>query len=123
MWILALAFTFVYICRCGTEDWIIKYLCNVKDNSLEVATQKQTFLPLFGIAGTLLAGVFSDKIFKGKRMPVTMLFLAGFALCVFGLLENKGSSLIHTIIDYACIGGIGFFTAGAPKFVGGVFAG
>lgn len=122
MWILALAFTFVYICRCGTEDWIIKYLCNVKDNSLEVATQKQTFLPLFGIAGTLLAGVFSDKIFKGKRMPVTMLFLAGFALCVFGLLENKGSSLIHTIIDYACIGGIGFFTAGPQMFVGGICA-
>jgi sugar phosphate permease len=122
MWILAFAFTFVYICRCGTEDWIIKYLCNVKHNSLALATQKQIFLPLFGIAGTLLAGIFSDKIFKGKRMPVTLLFLTGFALCVFGLLENKGNSLFHTIIDYICIGGIGFFTAGPQMFVGGICA-
>lgn len=122
MWILAFAFTFVYICRCGTEDWIIKYLCEIKHNSLELASQKQTFLPLFGIAGTLLAGVFSDKIFKGKRMPVTLLFLAGFALCVFGLLENRGNSLFSTIIDYICIGGIGFFTAGPQMFVGGICA-
>ncbi|MGN0005816.1 MAG: MFS transporter [Candidatus Gastranaerophilaceae bacterium] len=122
MWLLAFAFTFVYICRCGTEDWIIKYLCEIKHNSLELASQKQTFLPFFGIAGTLLAGVFSDKIFKGKRMPVTFIFLAGFALCVFGLLENQGNSLLATIIDYACIAGIGFFTAGPQMFVGGICA-
>lgn len=122
MWILALAFTFVYICRCGTEDWIIKFLVEIKNNSLEVATQKQTFLPLCGIAGTLLAGVFSDKIFKGKRMPVTLLFLIGFAICVFGLLENRGDSLFNTIIDYVCISGIGFFTAGPQMFVGGICA-
>lgn len=122
MWILAFAFTFVYICRCGTEDWIIKYLCEIKNNSLELASQKQTFLPFCGIAGTLLAGIFSDKIFKGKRMPVTLLFLAGFAICVFGLLQNQGNSTLATIIDYACISGIGFFTAGPQMFVGGICA-
>ena len=122
MWILAFAFTFVYICRCGTEDWIIKYLVEVKNNSLELATQKQTFLPLCGIAGTLLAGVFSDKIFKGKRMPVTLIFLAGLALCVYVLMNNQGNSTIATIIDYICIGGVGFCTAGPQMFVGGICA-
>ncbi|MBQ2645493.1 MFS transporter [bacterium] len=122
MWILALAFTFVYVCRCSTEDWIIKYLVEFKGNSLELATQKQTFLPFFGIFGTLLAGVFSDKIFKGKRMPVTILFLSGLAICVLGLMENQGNSMIATIIDYICIGGIGFFTAGPQMFVGGICA-
>ncbi len=122
MWFLALAFTFVYICRCGTEDWIIKYLCEIKHNSVELASQKQMYLPLCGIFGTLLAGVFSDFLFKGKRMPVTFLFLAGFALCVFGLLKNQGSGSFSTILDYVCIGGIGFFTAGPRMFVGGICA-
>ena len=122
MWILALAFTFVYICRCGTEDWIIKYLVEFKNNSLEVAAQKQTFLPLCGIAGTLLAGIFSDKLFGGKRMPVTLLFLAGLALCVFGLIQNQGDGMIANIIDTICIAGIGFCTAGPQMFVGGICA-
>lgn len=122
MWILAIAFTFVYICRCGTEDWIIKYLMDFKHNTIEVATQKQAFLPMAGIFGTLLAGVFSDKLFGGKRMPVTILFLIGLALCVFGLMSNQGSTKLATLIDYICIGGIGFCTAGPQMFVGGICA-
>ncbi|MGN0014571.1 MAG: MFS transporter, partial [Candidatus Gastranaerophilaceae bacterium] len=122
MWILVASFVFVYIFRYGTEDWIIKYLVEFKGNTLEVATQKQTFLPLFGIAGVLLAGVMSDKMFHGKRMPVNIFFCVGLIVCLFGLMENSGNGLLSTIIDYICLSGIGLFTAGPLIFIGGLCA-
>lgn len=122
MWILVASFVFVYIFRYGTEDWIIKYLVEFKGNTLEVATQKQTFLPLFGIAGVLLAGIMSDKMFHGKRMPVNIFFCVGLIVCLFGLMENSGNGLLSTIIDYVCLSGIGLFTAGPLIFIGGLCA-
>ena len=122
MWTLVLSFIFVYIFRYGTEDWIIKYLVDFKDNSLELATAKQTFLPLFGIAGVLLAGVMSDKMFQGRRMPVNIIFCVGLIVCLFGLMYNFGHSTLSTIIDYVCLSGIGLFTAGPLIFIGGLCA-
>jgi len=122
MWTLVLSFIFVYIFRYGTEDWIIKYLVDFKDNSLEVATQKQTFLPLFGIAGVLLAGVMSDKMFKGRRMPVNIIFCVGLIVCLFGLMFNSPHLPMSTLIDYVCLSGIGLFTAGPLIFIGGLCA-
>ena len=122
IWMLAIAYIFVYIIRFGTEDWLVKYLVEVKGNSLTLASSKLSSLALVGAFGAILAGIISDKIFKGKRMPVTFIFLTGFALCVFGLLENQGNDTLATIIDYACIAGIGFFTAGPQMFVGGICA-
>lgn len=122
MWTLVLSFIFVYIFRYGTEDWIIKYLVEFKGDTLEMATQKQTFLPLFGIAGVLLAGIMSDKMFKGRRMPVNILFCVGLIVCLFGLMENSGHTLFSTIVDYVCLSGIGLFTAGPLIFIGGLCA-
>ncbi len=122
MWTLVLSFIFVYIFRYGTEDWIIKYLVEVKGDTLEIATQKQTFLPLFGIAGVLLAGVMSDKVFSGRRMPVNIWFCVGLIVCLIGLMQNSGHNLLSTIIDYVCLSGIGLFTAGPLIFIGGLCA-
>ena len=122
MWTLVLSFIFVYIFRYGTEDWIIKYLVEFKGDTLELATQKQTFLPLFGIAGVLLAGLMSDKMFKGRRMPVNIIFCIGLIVCLWGLMENFGHGLMHDLIDYVCLSGIGLFTAGPLIFIGGLCA-
>lgn len=122
MWTLVLSFIFVYIFRYGTEDWIIKYLVDFKGDTLEVATQKQTFLPLFGIAGVLLAGVMSDKMFHGRRMPVNILFCVGLIVCLFALMYNSGHTLMSTIVDYVSLSGIGLFTAGPLIFIGGLCA-
>lgn len=122
IWLLVASFIFVYIFRYGTEDWIIKYLVEFKENTLKVATQKQTFLPLFGIAGVLIAGIMSDKMFHGKRMPVNIIFCIGLIVCLFGLMENFVKGPIGDIIDYVCLSGIGLFTAGPLIFIGGLCA-
>lgn len=121
MWILALAYVFVYICRYGTEDWIIKFLVERGDDMGE-ATSKFGSLAFFGILGAISAGFFSDKLFKGHRTPVNLIFLAGIAVSVFVIMHNHFSGIFGDIIDVACLAGMGFFVAGPQMLVGGICA-
>ncbi len=143
IWALAFAYVFVYIVRYGTVDWIIKYLVEVKKDSLEIAALKLSFLPLFGIIGTLSAGYVSDKLFKGKRNPVSVLYLVGVILAIAALKYNSSSSnfidnfflsVTHTrltsvismngsdVLDFIYLALIGIFTCGPQLLVGGLCA-
>lgn len=117
LWLLAIAYVFVYIIRFGAEDWMIKYLSEAKDNSLELAAMKLSSLPLFGIAGTIMAGVISDKVFKGQRAPVNLIYLAGVAICLVLLKFNTISNL-----DFVLIALVGAFTYGPQMMIGGLCA-
>src|SRR5574344_972603 len=117
LWMLAIAYIFVYIIRFGAEDWMIKYLHEAKHNPLELATMKLSALPLFGIAGTILAGVISDKIFKGQRAPVNLIYLCGVATSLVLLMLNHNSNL-----DFVLIAFIGAFTYGPQMMIGGLCA-
>lgn len=118
IWLLALAYVFVYIIRYGTEDWIIKFLVEQKENTIELATKKLSCLAFSGIIGAIAAGIISDKLFKGKRMPVNLLFLGGIAVSLW-LLMICGN---NDIFDYILAGLIGFFTAGPQLLIGGLCA-
>lgn len=117
LWLLAIAYIFVYIIRFGAEDWMIKYLHEAKGNSLEMAAMKLSALPLFGIAGTILAGVISDRVFKGQRSPVNLIYLIGVAISLVLLQFNTISNL-----DYVLIALIGAFTYGPQMMIGGLCA-
>lgn len=116
MWMLAIAYIFVYIIRFGTEDWIVKYLVETRGNPIELATSKLSSLALCGVAGAILAGVISDKFFKGKRAIVNIIYLIGVAVCIF-LLKYS-----NNIADFAIVGLIGAFTAGPQMMIGGLCA-
>lgn len=117
IWLLAIAYIFVYIIRFGAEDWMVKYLSESKHNSLELAAMKLSALPLFGIAGTILAGIISDKVFKGQRAPVNLIYLVGVSICLLLLKFNTISNL-----DFVLIGLIGAFTYGPQMMIGGLCA-
>lgn len=121
IWILAFAYVFVYICRYGTEDWIIKFLVERGDD-MKLATTKFGALAGFGILGAISAGFFSDKLFKGKRTPVNLLFLTGCAVSIFVIMHNHFGGRLGNIIDVACLAGMGFFVAGPQMLVGGICA-
>ena len=117
LWLLAIAYVFVYVIRFGAEDWMIKYLSEAKGNSLELASLKLSSLPLVGIAGTVCAGLVSDKIFKGKRAPVNLIYLLGVVTCLVLLKFNTISAL-----DFVLIGLLGAFTYGPQMMIGGLCA-
>lgn len=118
IWLLAIAYIFVYIIRFGTEDWIMEFLIRHKGYSHELALTKLKSLAFFGIAGAICAGIFSDKLFKGRRMPVNLLFLAGVTLCLWLITLYQNNSLL----DFILIGAVGFFTAGPQLLIGGLCA-
>lgn len=117
VWLLALAYVFVYVVRYGTIDWITKYLVDVRGLQLADASNRLSFLPLVGVIGTIGAGVVSDILFKGKRAPVNILCLSFLALSIV-LFKFYSTSLS----DYIYISCIGIFTCGPQVLIGGLSA-
>lgn len=82
IWIIALSSAFVYITQHAVSEWGVLFLQKGKGFSLAGATQIIAFSEAFGIAGTVLAGWLSDKVFKGNRfIPVLISGL----LCLLSL--------------------------------------
>mgnify|MGYP002625806173 CR=1 FL=1 len=119
IWLLAIAYIFVYIIRFGTEDWLVKYLVEVKGNTLTVASSKLSSLALVGAFGAIFAGVISDKIYKGNRTPINIVFL----IClIFSLLAFAANPAERGYLDYIYAAMIGMFTSGPQMLIGGLCA-
>ena len=97
IWIIALSSAFVYITQHAVSEWGVLFLQKGKDYSLVSATEIIAFSEAFGIAGTVLAGWLSDRVFKGNRfIPVLlsgMVCLASLA----GFLLTKGSYVMNIV--------------------------
>lgn len=119
IWMLAIAYIFVYIIRFGTEDWLVKYLVEVKHNPLTLASSKLSSLALVGAGGAILAGVISDKIFKGNRTPINIIFLV---CLIFSLLAFALNPPENNFLDFVYASMIGVFTAGPQMLIGGLCA-
>lgn len=117
MWMLAISYIFVYIVRFGTEDWLVKYLVEAKGNSLTLASSKLSSLALIGAFGAIGAGVISDKIYKGNRTPINIVFLICLVFSLIAFMNNTVSSL-----DFIYAAMIGMFTAGPQLLIGGICA-
>ena len=119
IWMLAIAYIFVYIIRFGTEDCLVKYLVEVKGNTLTVASSKLSSLALIGAFGAILAGVISDKIYKGNRTPINIVFL----IClILSLLAFAANPVERGYLDYLYAAMIGMFTSGPQMLIGGLCA-
>lgn len=119
IWMLAIAYIFVYIVRFGTEDWLVKYLVEVKGNSLTLASSKLSSLALIGAFGAILAGVISDKVFKGNRTPINIIFL----IClIFSLIAFANNPAQNNFLDFVYAAMIGMFTSGPQMLIGGLCA-
>ena len=122
IWMLAIAYIFVYIIRFGTEDWLVKYLVEVKGNALTIASAKLSTLALVGSAGAIMAGVISDRLFKGNRTPVNIIFLILLIASLYLFATNPTGKPLFEILDYIYAAMIGVFTAGPQMLIGGLCA-
>jgi len=117
LWLLSIAYAFVYVIRFGTEDWFVKYLMEYKGDTLAIATAKLSSLAVVGSVGAIAAGWFSDRSSSGSRIPINIIFFIGLGTCLFLFHINTFDPF-----DYILAALIGAFTAGPQLLLGGVCA-
>ena len=89
VWILALASAFMYMSRYAINEWGIIFLQEAHGYSITEAGAIVGVNPIFGVAGTVLSGWLSDKVFKGDRkypaFAAGILESIALALFLFGI--------------------------------------
>jgi len=115
LWAIAVANAFVYFVRYGVVNWIPTYLQTAKGFSFQQSSVGWALYEYAAIPGTIACGWMSDKVFKGRRAPATILFMAlTLAGVIVYWLNGKGPLWI----DIASLIAIGFFIYGPIMIVG-----
>jgi len=115
LWAIAIANAFIYFVRYGVVNWIPTYLQTAKGFSFSQSSRGWALYEFAAIPGTIACGWVSDKLFKGRRAPATILFMAlTLAAVVVYWLNQRGPLWI----DYAALFAIGFLIYGPIMIVG-----
>lgn len=115
LWAIAFANAFVYFVRYGVVNWIPTYLETAKGFSFKQSSLGWALYEYAAIPGTIACGWVSDKIFKGRRAPATILFMTLTMLAVLVYRSNIKGPLW---IDYAALISIGFLIYGPIMIIG-----
>lgn len=115
LWTIALANAFVYFVRYGVLDWAPTYLSEAKQFSFSDSGWAYALYEFAGIPGTLICGWLSDKVFRGRRAPVSIIYLLLTLACVVVYWRNPAG---NPAVDVAMLIGIGFFIYGPVMLIG-----
>lgn len=115
LWTIAVANAFVYFVRYGVLDWAPTYLSEVKGFSFEQSGWAYAFYEFAGIPGTLICGWLSDRVFNGRRAPVSIAYMLLTLICVVTYWQNPPG---NPNLDIAMLIGIGFFIYGPIMLIG-----
>jgi OPA family glycerol-3-phosphate transporter-like MFS transporter len=115
LWAIAVANAFVYFVRYGVVNWIPTYLETAKGFSFQQSSLGWSLYEYAAIPGTIVCGWVSDKVFKGRRAPATMLFMSLTLVAVVVYWLNLHGPLW---IDYAALIAIGFLIYGPIMIIG-----
>ena len=120
IWCVALANFFVYIVRFGFLDWGPTFLNQHKGISVEKGGLMTIAFELAAIFGTIFAGWFTDRVFKGRGVRTCVICMLFAALFAFGFwyLPSGASSVWATLL----LMGVGFCIYGPQALIGIVAA-
>ena len=116
IWAVAIANFFVYIVRFGFLDWGPTFLYQYKGVSVEKGGMMTIAFELAAVVGTIFAGWFTDKVFKGRGVRTCVFCMLFAALFAFGFwyLPKGASSIWATLL----IMGVGVCIYGPQALVG-----
>jgi OPA family glycerol-3-phosphate transporter-like MFS transporter len=115
LWYIAFANAFVYLVRYGILDWAPTFLEEAKGFSLKESGWAYFLYEYAGIPGTLLCGLISDKVFKGRRAPATIIYMVLVLVAVLVYWKNPPGNIW---IDNAALISIGFLIYGPVMLIG-----
>lgn len=128
LWFVAFANVFVYMVRYGVLDWAPTYLQQMQGYDIKASGWAYAYYELAAIPGTLLCGWMSDRIFKGRRAIMNILFMGMTALAVLVYWQNGQGGFVDNIIrlftsntqlvDNIALVAIGFFVYGPIMLIG-----
>lgn len=82
IWMLSIAYFFVYVVRTGINDWTALFLHEQKGYGRLSANGFVSLFEAGGFCGSLCAGWASDYLFQARRGPVNVLFALGMLVCM-----------------------------------------
>lgn len=119
VWLLAIAYFYVYVIRTAVNDWTPLYFIETRGYSTWIANQSIACFEVGGLLGMLAAGFLTDKFFKGKRISFMI-------LCALGTVFTVGAihyvPIANLYLDYALVSIVGFLIFGPQMLVGMVAA-
>ncbi|KAA8484370.1 OPA family glycerol-3-phosphate transporter-like MFS transporter [Arcticibacter tournemirensis] len=115
LWYIAFANIFVYLVRYGVLDWAPTYLKEAKGFSLSESGWAYFAYEYAGIPGTIICGWLSDKVFKGRRAPATIIYMVLVFIAVLVYWKNPPG---HILIDNIALITIGFLIYGPVMLIG-----
>src|SRR6185503_20134987 len=115
LWAIAIANAFAYFVRYGVVNWIPTYLETAKGFSFNESSTAWFLYEFAAIPGTIACGWLSDRWFKGRRAPMTILFMVLTLVAVIVYALNLHGPLW---VDYASLFAIGFLIYGPIMMIG-----
>lgn len=115
IWLLAIAYFFVYIVRTGINDWTALFLVESKGYSSIGANGCVSLFEVGGFFGSLVAGWSSDRLFHAKRGPINVLFALGMLLSIGAFWFIPPG---YMLLDSAVMFCIGFSIFGPQMMIG-----
>jgi OPA family sugar phosphate sensor protein UhpC-like MFS transporter len=114
IWVLAISYFFIYVIRTAINDWGVLYLVETKGYSLITAGTCVFWFEAGGVCGSLAAGWASDRIFRGRRGPINVLFSFAVIAAIYALWKSPGIPLV----DFGIMFMVGFFIFGPQMLIG-----
>lgn len=115
IWILAIAYMFIYIVRGAMDSWATVFLVEHKGYASTTANKILCFFEAGGFLGSLAAGWSSDFFCKGMRGPINALFSILILVPAILLWQSKG---LNIALDSVLIFSLGFFIFGPQMMIG-----
>ena len=95
---VSLVDVFVYMVRFGMISWLPIYLLTVKHFSKEQMSVAFLFLNGLQSLPRYFAGWLSDKLFKGRRMPLAMICMALIFICLIGYWKSESLFMVTILL-------------------------
>jgi len=116
LWYVCLGNFALYIVRMGIFNWAPSILHEYKGASLTLTGWQMACYELAGLVGGVLAGVLSDRLFKGRRGPVATIYML---MLAFALIYMWKVPAGHEVLDAIALFAVGFLVYG-PHILAGV---
>jgi phosphoglycerate transporter family protein len=119
IWIASMANFFVYTIRLSFFDWGTSFLKEVKGIQIVGAVWMLAAFELAGLAGMILTGYLTDRVFRGRAAPLSLICMLLCGVAIFFFWKAPA----HMVwLNTAMLMSVGFFVYGPQALVAVIVA-